>query len=236
MGNLASLQPMLSPMLWTSIATGKRPLKHGVHGFSEVEADTGEVAADLAALAHQGDLEHPSPGGQDLPRGRLVAEPSGRAAAGRMVSDLFKVAAASWTSPGRSSPARSIRRSWPINSLRCGSIRPNSKATCCGPSCRGRRRSTRRKTVASRCSPRWWPKATVHAAATHLLHARPDWDFFAVYQDAIDHFCHGFMRYHPPRLEWSRRRISPSIPRWSAGRTSFTTRCSASCSNSPART
>ena len=43
MGNLATLQPMLSPMLWTSIATGKRPYKHGVHGFSEVAPDTGDV-------------------------------------------------------------------------------------------------------------------------------------------------------------------------------------------------
>ena len=25
------------------------------------------------------------------------------------------------------------------------------------------------------------------------------WDFFAVYYEAIDHFCHAFMRYHPPR-------------------------------------
>ncbi|MDE3196678.1 MAG: tetratricopeptide repeat protein, partial [Acidobacteriota bacterium] len=25
------------------------------------------------------------------------------------------------------------------------------------------------------------------------------WDFFAVYLDSIDHFSHGFMRYHPPR-------------------------------------
>ena len=24
----------------------------------------------------------------------------------------------------------------------------------------------------------------------------------AVYYDSIDHFCHGFMKYHPPRLEW----------------------------------
>jgi predicted AlkP superfamily phosphohydrolase/phosphomutase len=24
-----------TPMLWTSIATGKRPFKHGIHGFSE---------------------------------------------------------------------------------------------------------------------------------------------------------------------------------------------------------
>src|SRR3954469_19290865 len=34
-GNLASPSPMLSPMLWTSLATGKRPHKHGIHGFTE---------------------------------------------------------------------------------------------------------------------------------------------------------------------------------------------------------
>src|SRR3954464_13007169 len=34
-GNIATLYPALSPMLWTSIATGKRAYKHGIHGFSE---------------------------------------------------------------------------------------------------------------------------------------------------------------------------------------------------------
>jgi predicted AlkP superfamily phosphohydrolase/phosphomutase len=34
-GNLATLDPAFSPMLWTSIATGKRPYKHGVLGFTE---------------------------------------------------------------------------------------------------------------------------------------------------------------------------------------------------------
>src|SRR6188768_3130915 len=34
-GNLATLYPVLSPMLWTSIATGKRAYKHGIHGFIE---------------------------------------------------------------------------------------------------------------------------------------------------------------------------------------------------------
>ena len=29
-GNLATLQPVLSPMLWTSIATGKRAWQHGI--------------------------------------------------------------------------------------------------------------------------------------------------------------------------------------------------------------
>jgi hypothetical protein len=34
-GKLATLDPPLSPMLWTSIATGVRPYKHGVSGFVE---------------------------------------------------------------------------------------------------------------------------------------------------------------------------------------------------------
>ena len=43
MGNLATLSPVLSPMLWTSIATGKRPYKHGVHGFTEPDPVTGAI-------------------------------------------------------------------------------------------------------------------------------------------------------------------------------------------------
>ena len=38
-GELASLPPYLSPMLWNSIATGKRPWRHGIHGFTEVDAE-----------------------------------------------------------------------------------------------------------------------------------------------------------------------------------------------------
>jgi predicted AlkP superfamily phosphohydrolase/phosphomutase len=42
-GRLASMDPPLSPMLWTSIATGKRPWKHGVHGFVEAAPEGGGV-------------------------------------------------------------------------------------------------------------------------------------------------------------------------------------------------
>ena len=36
-GNITTLEPQLSPMLWTSIATGKHAYHHGVHGFTEVD-------------------------------------------------------------------------------------------------------------------------------------------------------------------------------------------------------
>ena len=42
-GNMATLQPALSPMLWTSIATGKRPYKHGIFGFSEPDPVNGGI-------------------------------------------------------------------------------------------------------------------------------------------------------------------------------------------------
>src|SRR5579862_2552705 len=43
MGNIATLRPILSPMLWNSIATGMRPDKHGIHGFMEPAPQSGGV-------------------------------------------------------------------------------------------------------------------------------------------------------------------------------------------------
>jgi len=42
-GRLSTINPPLSPMLWTSIATGKRPWKHGVLGFTEIHPLNGTV-------------------------------------------------------------------------------------------------------------------------------------------------------------------------------------------------
>src|SRR5580658_9388601 len=43
MGNLATLHPILSPMLWNSVATGMRPDKHGILGFVEPDPQNGRV-------------------------------------------------------------------------------------------------------------------------------------------------------------------------------------------------
>ena len=42
---------------------------------------------------------------------------------------------------------------------------------------------------------------SIHSAATTLMQSEP-WDFMAVYYDAIDHFGHAFMRYHPPKQDY----------------------------------
>ena len=41
MGNIATLDPPMSPLLWTSIATGKTADLHGIHGFAEPDPATG---------------------------------------------------------------------------------------------------------------------------------------------------------------------------------------------------
>ena len=61
-GNLATLIRRSQPMLWTSIATGKRPFKHGIHGFTEPTPDGLGVRPITNARPHdQGRLEHPQP-------------------------------------------------------------------------------------------------------------------------------------------------------------------------------
>ena len=39
-----------------------------------------------------------------------------------------------------------------------------------------------------------------HAVSTWLME-NEDWDFMAVYFDSVDHFCHAFMHYYPPRMD-----------------------------------
>ena len=59
MGNLATLQPILSPMLWNSVATGKYADKHGIHGFIEPEsAERRGAPLHQHILQMQGALEY----------------------------------------------------------------------------------------------------------------------------------------------------------------------------------
>ena len=64
-GNLASLWPDLPPLSWTSIATGKRPHRHGILGFAEPDGvggvrpitRHGRTATPLWSIASRAGLE-----------------------------------------------------------------------------------------------------------------------------------------------------------------------------------
>ena len=200
MGNLRTLSPVLSPMLWTSIATGKRPSKHGIYGFSEPNAagtgvqpmsNTSRKCKAIWNILNQNDLRSVVVGWWPS----HPAEPIN----GAMVSDFFHKAPKNpgdkWkllpkcVHPNELTSALAEFRVHPLELTRQDILPflPNGAEI---DQSTDRRVNSVMKVLAE-CS-------TIHATATDLLENQ-EWDFAAIYYDAIDHFCHGFMRYHPPQ-------------------------------------
>jgi predicted AlkP superfamily phosphohydrolase/phosphomutase/tetratricopeptide (TPR) repeat protein len=201
-GNLATLRPILSPMLWNSIATGKRPDKHGILGFMEPDPQTGgvrpvtstsrKVKAIWNILTQRGYKTHVLGWFAGHP-----AEPIN----GISVSDLFPYATApldkEWPlPPGAVHPERqrdtfAKLRMHPAE-LTEEAILPWIPLAAKIDQEKDRGLQSFAKILTENCS--------IHNAATWILQNEP-WDFLAVYYNGIDHFCHGFMHFHPPRME-----------------------------------
>jgi predicted AlkP superfamily phosphohydrolase/phosphomutase/tetratricopeptide (TPR) repeat protein len=202
-GNLATIYPPLSPMLWTSIATGKRAYKHGIHGFSEPLPD-GSGVRPITLLSRKTKAVWNilnQTGHRSIVVGWWPSHPA-EPLNGVMVSNHFEHALGE---PGT------------MPSLPAGAVHPNSLAPSLADlrvnpteltgeflrffvpdydkvdQTKDKRLHSLAKIIAETMS--------VHGAATELLANQP-WDFAAIYYSGIDHFGHGFMRYHPPQLPW----------------------------------
>jgi predicted AlkP superfamily phosphohydrolase/phosphomutase/tetratricopeptide (TPR) repeat protein len=202
MGNLATLRPILSPMLWNSIATGKRPDKHGILGFMEPDTQTGgvrpvtstsrKVKAIWNILTQRGYKTHVLGWFAGHP-----AEPIN----GVSVSDLFPYAVApldkEWPLPPGTVHPESLRdtfaglRMHPAEVTEAAILPWIPRAAEVDQE-KDKRLHSFSKILAENCS--------IHNAATWILQNEP-WDFLAVYYNGIDHFCHGFMNFHPPHME-----------------------------------
>ncbi len=202
MGNLATLRPILSPMLWNSIATGKRANKHGIHGFMEPDTQNGgirpvsstsrKVKAIWNILTQRGFKTHVLGWFAGHP-----AEPIN----GISVSDLYPYATAPqdqpWPLPPGAVHPESLRdtfaelRMHPADVTEAAILPWIPRAAEIDQE-KDKGLMSFAKILSENCS--------IHNAATWILQNEP-WDFMAVYYNGIDHFCHGFMHYHPPRME-----------------------------------
>jgi len=202
MGKIATLQPILSPMLWNSIATGKRASKHGIHGFMEPDTQTGgvrpvsstsrKVKALWNILTQRGYKTHVLGWFAGHP-----AEPIN----GISVSDLFPHAVAPldkpWPLPEGAVHPASLRdtfaklRMHPAEVTEAAILPWIPRAAEIDQE-KDKGLASFAKVLAENCS--------IHNAATWILQNEP-WDFLAVYYNGIDHFCHGFMHFHPPMME-----------------------------------
>src|ERR1700728_2140491 len=203
-GNLATLRPILSPMLWSSIATGKRPDKHGILGFMEPDPQTGgvrpttstsrKVKAIWNILTQRGYKTHVLGWFAGHP-----AEPIN----GISVSDLFPYAVGpldkAWPLPPGTVHPENVRERFAKfrmhpEEMSVAAILPWIPRAAEVDQEKDKGLQTFAKILAENCS--------IHNAATSILRNEA-WDFLAVYYNGIDHFCHGFMHFHPPRMAGS---------------------------------
>jgi tetratricopeptide (TPR) repeat protein len=206
-GTLTTLDPQLSPMLWTSIATGKHAYHHGVPGFTEVN-EAGQVVPVSAAtrrcktvwemLGEHGLKSHVvswfATQGERMPQGCIVSN----------LYNSFKHkeedAPEDWPQPAPGTY-------WPeelaehLNTLRVSpwDIDPDEVLRLFVPDAPSIDQSKDQRLW--HLAQRLAEASSVHSAACWLLENRTDWDFTAIYYRAIDEICHEFMPYHPPRME-----------------------------------
>lgn len=199
-GNMATLQPPLSPMLWTSIATGKRPYKHGIHGFTEPRPDgqgvqpitnLGRTTKAMWNILHQA-------GKTSTVVGWWPSHPA-EPIRGVMVSNHFQQATGTpdkpWPMrPGMVHPPR-LAKSLAEFRVHPGELTHEDLGPFVPKGAKiDQAKDHRLRTLAKLIAD----ISSIHGAATALMQLEP-WDFAAVYYDGIDHFSHAFMRYHPPR-------------------------------------
>ncbi len=203
MGNIATLNPILSPMLWNSVATGKMADKHGILGFSEPDPVNGgarpcsstsrKVKALWNILSQSGFSSNIVNWWASHP-----AEPI----LGAMVSNSFVhcpfVPQKGWKNlPGLTHPAELLEQigeyRMHVSEVTDQEILPFIPLAAKVDQEKDKKLEVFAKQFAQ-C-------VTIQAAGTWLMQHQPA-DFTAIYFEGIDHFCHGFMHLAPPRLPY----------------------------------
>ncbi len=204
MGNIATLQPVLSPMLWNSIASGKHAYKHGIYGFIEPNPQGGgarpytSYSRKTRAIWNMLTLKgyrtnvinwwasHPA----EKINGCVVTNAIGGA---KFDPALKKFSAGRGTvHPEKWSDFFAKLRVFP-HELVSEQILPFAPGATELNQEEDSRLTTLAKVIAE--------TMTTHNVATAAMELEP-WDFMAVYYTGVDHFSHGFMQYHPPRLSY----------------------------------
>jgi predicted AlkP superfamily phosphohydrolase/phosphomutase/tetratricopeptide (TPR) repeat protein len=202
-GHIATLHPPLSPMLWTSIATGKRPFKHGIHGFSEPTPD-GRGVQPVSNLSRKSKALwniFNQNGLRSVVIGWWPSHPA-EPIDGVMVSDQYHRASGA-IDEGWPLPANTVHPPELADTLASLRVHPDQLTPqMVEPFIpRAREIDQDNDERLAMCMLMLAECMSMEAAAQWLIEHRA-WDLFAVYFDSIDHFCHGFMRYHPPRQSW----------------------------------
>lgn len=200
MGNIATLDPPLSPMLWTSIATGVTADKHGILGFAEPDPSTGKirpvsvtsrkVKAVWNILMQEGYKTHTVGWWPGHP-----AEPLN----GVSVSNFF---VHGYSKPGSAAmrPEQSVHPASLMETLMKYRVDPSElTAAHLIPFVPNAARIDQEKDKGLQSIASFIAKgSSYHAVATWIMENQ-EWDFLALYLNELDVFCHTFMKFSPPQ-------------------------------------
>ncbi len=200
MGNVASLTPMLSPILWTSIATGKHADKHGILGFAEPDGN-GKIRP-VTSTSRQCKALWNILSERGLKAGVVnwFASHPAEKIDGFVVTDRYAPAVGApdkeWPPVERSvHPADLLEEACKLR-VHPAATTPMQVAPFIPKLAELDPQKDQNlhqlRILLSHC-------ASVHAVTTWLM-AEREWDFLGVYYDAIDRFAHAFMEYHPPKM------------------------------------
>ena len=201
-GKISTLRPILSPMLWNSVATGKRPEKHGIFGFVEPRPDGSGIRPVTSTSRNCKAIWNIL--SQNGYRSNVVnwygsypAEPI----KGVVVTDRYCTQAVVPSPRRRVDPAM-VHPSALAPALAKLVVDPTEidAETILSFIPEGRRIDQGKDDRVRKLALLIAKMTTIHAAACKIMVDQP-WDFMAVYYDAIDHFGHTFMPYHPPAME-----------------------------------
>ncbi len=195
-GNLATIYPPLSPMVWTSIATGKRAYKHGIHGFTEPTQD-GLSVRPISNLGRKTkafwNILNQN-GKRSLVVGWWPSHPA-EPIHGAMVSNLFPLNPsddpAAPLTPGTVWPPRAAAR---MAENRVHPIEITGEILRLFVPDFEKIDQQKEKSLHDLAGI-IAETMSIHAAATDLIE-NEEWDLAAVYYSGIDHFSHRFMRHH----------------------------------------
>ncbi|MEM1446767.1 MAG: tetratricopeptide repeat protein [Planctomycetota bacterium] len=201
-GNLSTLRPILSPMLWNSIATGKRADKHGILGFAEVTPDGRGVRPSSSTSRRCKALWNmlTQAGMKSNVVGWYASHPA-EPIDGVMVSNQFEAPRGQRDEPWPVPKGSVYPTSWEEalaglrvhpGELDAGAILPFAPKL--------RNPDPSKDPLLANLLNMLAQTASVHAVATKLM-TDTTWDLTAVYYEGIDRFGHEFMHLHPPKRD-----------------------------------
>jgi len=201
-GNLATTRPILSPILWNTIATGKRADAHGVLGFTEPDPNGAGIRTTASTSRRTKALWNilTQCGLRSNVIGWYASHPA-EPILGAMVSNQIEFRSAN-EQPLSPLPAHSVFPPDLAEQLAEYRVHPSElDETAVLPfvpdaarvAAQGKHRLGKLLGILAQT-------ASVQAFATGLM-ARNEWDFTAVYYEGIDRFGHEFMEFHPPKMD-----------------------------------